>query len=127
GFSEEVDTEPSQILRAKIVLDIAGMNTTIVRRGIPYRPHEPDSPTLQVRYPSASTQCGRLPALVFVTGYGDLGFESIFGCKQKDTGSYVSWSKLVAACGIAAVTYENIDPATDAGAVLDFIGQSGRE
>jgi dienelactone hydrolase len=64
--------------------------------------------------PAAS---GRLPAVVFVTGYADPGSEQVFGCKLKDMASYVSWARLVAASGMIGVTYENRQ-ASDAHAML---------
>src|SRR5262245_39884243 len=53
---------------------------------------------------------GRLPAVVFVIGYPDPGCEQIFGCKLKDSVSYQSWARLVAASGMIGVTYSNRTP-----------------
>ena len=61
------------------------------------------------------------PAVLFVTGYSDTGFEKIFGCKQKDMGSYTSWARLLASNGIACITYENAEPEKDVSAVLDHL------
>ena len=67
--------------------------------------------------PNAS---GRLPAVVFVIGYPDPGAEQVFGCKLKDSASYVSWARLVAASGMIGVTYSNRTP-DDARAVLAYL------
>jgi hypothetical protein len=55
----------------------------------------------------------RIPAVVLVTGYPDPGFQRIVGCKFKDMGSSTSWARLIAASGMAAITYTNLEPARD--------------
>ena len=64
---------------------------------------------------------GPLPAVVFVTGFADPGFRAIAGCAFKDTAPFRSWARLLAASGLATVTYSNADPAADAPAVLAFL------
>jgi hypothetical protein len=46
------------------------------------------------------------PAVLFVTGYWDSGFEKRFGCKQKELGSYASWARLLA----SAKLNKSMDP-----------------
>ena len=64
---------------------------------------------------------GPLPAVVLVTGFADPGFRTIAGCAFKDTAPFSSWARLLAASGLAAVTYSNADPAADAPAVLAYL------
>ncbi len=64
---------------------------------------------------------GSLPAVVLVTGFADPGFRTIAGCAFKDTAPFSSWARLLAASGLAAVTYSNADPAADAPAVLAYL------
>ncbi len=73
---------------------------------------------IEVYTPPAAT--GRLPAVVFVSGYADPGSEQVFGCKLKDMASYVSWGRLVAASGMIGVTYTNHE-AKDAHAMLAYL------
>ena len=61
------------------------------------------------------------PVVVFVSGYSDPGFAKVVGCRFKEMGAYVSWAELLAANGITAVTYENVDPPTDAQTLLDYL------
>ncbi|HEX6639884.1 MAG TPA: hypothetical protein VF215_02165 [Thermoanaerobaculia bacterium] len=61
----------------------------------------------------------RIPAVVLVAGYPDPGFQRIVGCKFKDMGSSTSWARLIAASGMAAITYTNLDPARDLDLLLD--------
>ena len=45
----------------------------------------------------------------------------IVGCNAKDMASYVSWGRLIAASGLAAITYTASEPARDAHAILRHV------
>ena len=70
---------------------------------------------------------GPLPAVVLVTGFADPGFRTIAGCAFKDTAPFSSWARLLAASGLAAVTYSNVEPAADAPAVLAYLRDNAAE
>ena len=76
------------------------------------------------RPPDAS---GPLPVVVLVTGFADPGFRAIAGCAFKDTAPFSSWARLLAASGLAAVTYSNVDPPADAPAVLAYLRDHAAE
>ena len=59
--------------------------------------------------------------MIFVTGYADPGTRRMLGCAAREMGSYVSWARLVAASGMAAIAYENAQPA-DVTAVFEYVG-----
>jgi len=59
------------------------------------------------RPPHATTP---LAAVVFVIGFPDPGAAAMFGKPFKDWASYQGWGRLVAASGIAGITYENLEP-----------------
>lgn len=73
------------------------------------------------RAPSAE---GPLPTVVLVTGFPDPGFRNIAGCAFKDTAPFRSWARLLAAFGLSAVTYTNVDPLRDAPAVLTHLHEN---
>jgi dienelactone hydrolase len=50
------------------------------------------------------------PAVVFVSGYPDPGLVAMLGKPLKDWASYVGWARMVAAAGIAGITYSNREP-----------------
>jgi acetyl esterase/lipase len=79
---------------------------------------------MDIYYPPDRTKEDGLPAVVFVSGYSDPGFERMVGCKLKDMESYISWGQLTAASGLVAVTYTNTDPAVDIQSVLQYIRQN---
>ena len=58
--------------------------------------------------------------------FSDPGFESFVGCKFKEMAGYITWAQLVAASGMAAITYTNQDPAADLAALLTYLhGDAG--
>ncbi len=61
------------------------------------------------------------PVVVLVTGYPDPGFEERVGMKQMQVRAYKDWAKLLAASGMAAVIYSNVEPVEDAFMLLDFL------
>ena len=79
---------------------------------------------MDLYYPANSTNNERLPAVVIVAGYPDLGFQKMVGCPFKEMGSSVSWGKLLAFSGLVAITYTNQDPATDVQALLQYLRQN---
>lgn len=87
-----------------------------VRRDLAYGD---DARVCDVYLPERST--GPAPAVVLVTGYPDPGYEAFTGRKQMQIRGYQDWAKLLAASGMAAVLYSNIEPVADAGALLAFL------
>jgi hypothetical protein len=65
------------------------------------------------------------PAVVLVSGYPDPGFEAMLGCKLKQMQAYVDWARLLAASGMAAVTYACIEPVRELAALLEHLGAHG--
>ena len=61
------------------------------------------------------------PAVVLVTGYPDPGFEARIGMKQMQIPVYKGWARLLAANGMAAVIYSNIQPVDDVLTLLGFL------
>src|SRR5258708_8166410 len=97
-----------------------GQDSVTVRRDVPYR----DDLTSDLYYPPDSKPEVRTPAVIFVTGYPDPGFQKFVGCRQKEMASYISWAELAGASGLIAVTYSNREPPADAEAVIAFIRQN---
>jgi effector-binding domain-containing protein/dienelactone hydrolase len=113
----------AEIATKPVVYQVAGMDAVTVERDLPYHRDNRDL-KLDVYRPHGSTLAARLPAVVFVIGYSDLGSERMFGCKFKDVEAYVSWAKLVAASGLIGITYLNHDPVRDLDTVLLYIRQN---
>ena len=117
------------ITRKTVVYNMPGLESVTVRRDVTYKANESGALTMDVYYPGASqggsaNESGvesRLPAVVFVLGYSDVGFQRVLGCRAKEMGSYTSWARLVAASGLVGITYTNRDPVPDIHALLDYV------
>ncbi|HJR08735.1 MAG TPA: alpha/beta hydrolase [Pyrinomonadaceae bacterium] len=118
------DTKPAAISKKVLVYRISGMDDVKVQRDVEYSVTDECVLTLDIYYPPDSPESGggaRLPAVVFVAGFTDAGFEANVGCKFKEMASNVSWGRLTAASGLAAITYTNREPATDLSALLRHV------
>jgi hypothetical protein len=86
------------------------MNVVKIRRGISYKETDAGSLTIDLYHPPDLKSGTQIPAVVFVTGYSDIGAEKMLGTKFKEMGSFVSWAQLVAVSGLIGVTYANREP-----------------
>jgi dienelactone hydrolase len=112
-------TERAEMTRKKVFYEIPGMGAVSVRGGVEYQA----GLTMDLYYP-ANSMGTPVPAVLFVIGYPDAGAEAMLGCKFKEMESYISWARLVAASGVAAITYTNREPAADLHAVLQHVRQN---
>lgn len=115
------DTQQDHISKRVVVYRIAGMEDVKVRRDVEYRTTAAGALTMDIYYPPDFKRGARIPAVVFVLGYSDIGFQKMVGCKQKEMCSYISWGQLSAASGLAAITYTTNEPATDIHALLQHV------
>ena len=105
----------------RIVLGIPGADAVVVRRGVPYALVDGEQLMLDVYSPAEPRSHGRMPAVLFVTGYPDEGMRKVVGCNTKDMASYVSWAQLMAVSGLVAITYTTKKPAIDVYEVLRYV------
>ena len=110
-----------------LVYRVAGMDAVPVRRDVAYRDYAGRPLGLDIYAPPNTRAGSRLPAVVFVIGYSDLGAVPRFGCTFKEMQSFVNWAQLVAASGMIGVTYENVEPAADVRAVLAYLREHAAE
>lgn len=113
------DARQEHISQRMVVYRIPGMESVRVRREVEYAADGAGALTMDIYYPAEAE--GGAPAVVIVAGYPDPGFEAKVGCKFKEMGSSVSWGRLLAASGLAAITYTNREPARDVYALLAYV------
>jgi dienelactone hydrolase len=118
------DDQQEHISKKKVVYRIPGMDDVKVRRDVEYRATDDGALTMDIYYPPDSQSGARIPAVVIVAGFPDLGFQKVVGCKFKEMGSSISWGQLAAASGVAAITYTNREPAADIHALLSYVRQN---
>jgi hypothetical protein len=120
------ETQPNDMTKKRVVYRLPGMEAVTVRRDVEYQTKDRETGTsaltMDVYYPAESGVPA--PAVLFVTGYPDAGFQKMFGCKLKEMGSYISWGQLAAASGLVGITYVNEEPAADALAVLRYVREN---
>ena len=116
------DTQRDQLSKKRVVHTVAGMDAVPVRRDEPYRVTDAGSLTMDLYYPPDAKAGARTPAVIFVTGFSDLGAEKMLGSQFKDMGSFVSWAQLVAMSGLVGITYANREPG-DVHEVLHYLQQ----
>ena len=117
------DTQRDQLSKKRVVHTVPGMEAVPVRRDEPYRVTDAGPLTMDLYYPPDSKAGARTPAVIFVTGFSDLGAEQMLGSRFKDMGSFVSWAQLVAISGLAGITYANREPG-DVHEVLHYLQQN---
>jgi hypothetical protein len=118
------ENRPHEIATRTIVLDVPGTDAVVVvSHDIPYAVVGDERMTIDVYAPAGSARHEPVPAVIFVTGYSDEGARRILGCNLKDMASYVSWARLMAASGLAAITYTTRRPSTDVHSVLAHLRQ----
>lgn len=121
-MSEEI--RPDDIAKKTVVYQMPGTDAVTVRQDVEYRITDAGALAMDIYYPPDLKSGARVPAVVFVSGYPDPGFEKMLGCKFKEMRAYTSWGRLTAASGLAAITYTNREPATDIHALLQYIRQN---
>jgi hypothetical protein len=118
-MSEE--TRRNEMTLKPVVYTVPGMDAVTVQRDVAYRTTPDGALTLDLYHPRDAGSGAARPAVVFVSGYPDPGFEAMVGCKFKEMEQYVSWARLAAASGLVAITYTNREPVADLDALLAYL------
>lgn len=121
------DAEQDHISKKTVVCRIPGADEVEVSRDVEYHAGDAGALKMDIYHPPDWRREARTPAVVIVAGFPDPGFETKVGCKFKEMGSTVSWARLMAASGLAAIAYTNREPATDVHAVLRYVRQHAGE
>jgi hypothetical protein len=118
GMSDVRQRHPITLKR--FVYRLEGMEAAPVLRDVEYRRADEGSLTLDI-YRPAEARAGGHPAVVIVGGYRDVGVPLTLGCVFKEMEMSISLAQLIAASGMAAVTYTTSRPAADLLALLDHL------
>jgi hypothetical protein len=113
-----------EMARKRVVYQVPAMDAVTVRRDEAFPAADGEALSLDLYLPPDGSGVAPRPAVVFVIGYSDAGAKRIVGCRAKEMESFISWARLTAALGMAAITYTTgTDPAADARAVLRHLRQ----
>ncbi|HWN99043.1 MAG TPA: hypothetical protein VNS63_07200 [Blastocatellia bacterium] len=113
------NAQQNDITKKRVVYQIPGMDDVRIQRDVEYRTTDAGDLTMDIYYPPDAKSGARKPAVVFVSGYPDPGFQKLLGCKLKEMASYVSWGQLTAASGLVGITYSAREPAADIHSLLE--------
>lgn len=102
---------------------LSGIDAVTVRADL-HAPSADGTPLSIDLYLPPGADGSSLPVVVIVPGYVDQGMLRVLGCRHKEMAATVSWAKLIAASGAAAVAYANRSPAADLGALLSHLSSS---
>lgn len=116
--------QQDDVSKRGVVYRLPRADAVSVRRDLEFRASDSGTLALDIYRPPDSEDETRLPAVVFVSGYPDSGLEAIVGCKLKEMEAYVSWGRLTAASGLAAITYTNREPTADVLSLLQHVRQN---
>lgn len=122
---EEPPFDPKILVTQKVVLEDPGMDAVRVRTGLVYRVVNGEPLHFRLYLPPddvpAAAGDASYPVAVLVLGYSDAGARHMFGCDLADLAAYDCWARLLACQGIAAITYQTLDPADDIAALHEYL------
>lgn len=117
-----------EITTKRVLYEAPGVDAVTVRRNVVYAAGDAGDLTMDLYFPPGAASGDRLPAVLFVLGYSDIGGRKLFGCSFKEWESFISWARLVAASGLVGITYSTGEnPAADAQAVLRHIRENAAD
>ncbi len=119
--------DTQHISKKRVVYRIPGMENVKVSRDVEYSATGAGPLTMDIYYPRGAKTQAKIPAVVIVAGFPDSGFERQVGCRFKEMGSSVSWGRLMAASGVAAIAYTNLEPAADLQALLRYLRRNAAQ
>jgi len=78
---------------------------------------------MDIYYPEQTPKA--VPVVILVTGYPDPGFKAMTGLQLKDVAQNQSWARLLAASGVAVITYTAAEPVQDLLTLVDCLPEQG--
>jgi len=128
GTHMSQETQRLDITKKKVVYQMPAASAVAIRSDVEYRVTDVGVLTMDIYYPPDSKNEALMPAVIFVSGYPDPGYQKMLGCKQKEMESYISWGRLTAASGLVTITYTTgRDPAADIHDLIQHVRQNAAE
>jgi hypothetical protein len=115
-------TPRHEITLKKLVLDL-GTEGVTVRRDVEYAVTDAAPLVMDLYYPPAAASGSRLPAVVIVGGYPDVGVPMVLGCTFKEMEFCIGYARLIARSGMVAIVGTSQDPGTDVQTMLRYVRQ----
>ena len=129
-----VDTPTSQDLgfapdfpEKRIVYQIPEMEEVICHNGIVYHSVNGIDLKADIYVPSHGDKSNTFPVVIIVINYPDSAFNKWFGRNGKDLQMCVSWAELIAASGMAAVTYQTQFSHSETDSLIYFLKKNAQD
>jgi dienelactone hydrolase len=107
-----------------VVFELAGMNDVIVRKNLPYLNTSDSTLKMDIYYPPDFDFKSKIPAVIIVYGYKNEAQIKLTGNQLRKWSWYISWCKIIAASGMAAIVYETVNPENDLISLLKYINSN---
>lgn len=107
------------IAQGEVIYQIDGMDDVTVQN-VEYRAIDDMSLTMDIYYPPGMDEHQPLPVVILVNGFRDSRVSGFAGGDLKDTATYTSWGRLIAASGLIAITHQS-EQADDLEVLISFI------
>lgn len=99
--------------KGAVAYELPGINNVIVKKDITYQSIAGSTLNMDIYYPPKFDFKSKIPAIIIVLGYTDMAGQKLLGSKFKNYITFISWCKIIAASGMAAIIYETINPEQD--------------
>ena len=96
-----------------MVFDLPRIEDAIIKKDIPYYDISGTTLKMDVYYPPDFDFQRNIPAVILVLGYPDMAGKKLLGSEFKNYIQFVSWCKIIAASGMAAIMYQSNNPEQD--------------
>jgi hypothetical protein len=123
----QTQTNAEDNTELSVVYKVPGMENVIIKKDVKYFAEQETSLTVDMYYPPGFKFRSNLPAVLVVIGYSNSATKKLVGGILKDWSWYISWGKLIAASGMAALIYETDSPEKDLETLLQFLQDRGDE
>jgi acetyl esterase/lipase len=111
------------ITRRRVVYEMPNEDSVIVQNDLEF-PGADGQPVTCDLYRPGGAAAAPTPAVIMVAGFPDAGMQKLLGCRFKEMQFTVSWGKLIAASGLAAVAATNREPAGDLAALIGHLSRN---
>jgi dienelactone hydrolase len=104
-----------------VAFKVPGMEDVIVKKNISYMSSGDSALKMDIYYPPKFDFKSKIPAVVIIYGYSNKAQIKLTGNQLRKWSWYISFCKIIAASGMAAIAYETVDPVTDLVALAEYI------
>ncbi len=125
--SAQQNTQSKPREKGAVVFDITGTDNVIVKKDIKYQSIEGSALNMDIYYPPNFDFKSKIPAVIIVLGYTDMAGQRLLGSKFKNYITFISWCKIIAASGMAAIVYESVNPGQDIIALSNYLKSNESE